>query len=31
MKRYLFELFQALLIATVLAVPFMLYFWEMTP
>lgn len=31
MKRYLFELLQALLIATVLAVPFMFYFWEMTP
>lgn len=31
MMRYLSELFQALLFAALIASPFALYFWNMTP
>ena len=31
MKRYLRELFEAMLAAAVIASPFVLYFWSMKP
>jgi hypothetical protein len=31
MMRYLIELFQALLFAALISLPFTLYFWSLTP
>ena len=31
MKRYLRELFEAMLVAAVIASPFVFYFWSMKP